>query len=150
MRSTGLISINPDGRGEGTMPHGSRSPDSPARVAQEEPVMKLLSKVAAACVLAAASTAFAAVDGTAPCAKDPKARGLPERLERMRDQMDRIEWATDKEEQRRLMDLHLKTMQEGMREVRRRDTTAECRMDMMQALMEQMMRHELVAHDSGL
>ncbi|HET9576515.1 MAG TPA: hypothetical protein VFP44_01745 [Usitatibacter sp.] len=110
--------------------------------------MNRMSRVAAACVFAAASTAFAAVESTVPCAQDPKARGLPERLERMRDQMDRIEWATDKEEQRRLMDLHLKTMQEGMREVRRRDTTAECRMQMMQALMEQMMRHEIVAHDT--
>ena len=111
--------------------------------------MNLLSKVAAACVLAAASTAFAAVDDMAPCAKDPKAAGLPERLARMRDQMDRIEWSTDKLEQQRLMDLHLKTMQEGMREVRRRDTTSECRMQMMQALMEQMMRHQLAAQEDG-
>jgi hypothetical protein len=109
--------------------------------------MNLLTQVAAACALAAASTAFAAVDSVAPCAKDPKASGLPERLVRMREQMDRIEWATDKEEQKRLMDLHLKTMQEGMREVRRRETTTECRMDMMQALMEQMMRHEIAASD---
>jgi hypothetical protein len=110
--------------------------------------MNLLSKAAVGCVLIAASTAFAAADDTAPCAKDPKASGLPERLVRMRDQMDRIEWATDKEEQRRLMDLHLKTMQEGMREVRRRETGTGCRIEMMQALMEQMMRHQMAAQDS--
>jgi hypothetical protein len=110
--------------------------------------MNKLSRVAAACFLAAASTAFAAVDDMAPCAKDPKATGLPERLARMRDQMDRIEWATDKEEQHRLMDLHVKTMQEGMREVRRRETTTGCRLEMMQALMEQMMRHQLAAQET--
>jgi hypothetical protein len=109
--------------------------------------MKTISKIAAACVLAAASTAIAAVDAVAPCAKDPKANGLPQRLERMRDQMDRIEWATDREEQKRLLDLHLKTVQEGMRETKRRDTTQECRLDMMQALMEQMVRHQLAAQE---
>jgi hypothetical protein len=110
--------------------------------------MKALSKVALACVLAATSTAFAAAEELAPCVKDPKAAGLPQRVARMNEQMDRIEWTTDPVEQRRLMDLHMKSMQEGMREVRRRETTAECRMDMMQAMMEQMMRHQLAAQDS--
>ena len=110
--------------------------------------MRTLSKVALACVLAAATTAFAAVDQTAPCAKDPAATGLPERLARMREQMDKIEWSTDKEEQQRLMDLHLKTMHEGIREVRRRETTQACRMEMMQAMMEQMMRHQLAVQDA--
>lgn len=110
--------------------------------------MNTLSKIALACALAVVSTAFAAADEVAPCAKDPKANGLPQRMERMKEQMDRIEWTTDPAEQRRLMDLHMKSMHEGMREVRRRETTAECRMDMMQAMMEQMMRHELAAQDS--
>ena len=111
--------------------------------------MNVVSKLAVACALAAAATAYAAVDTAAPCTKDPRANGLPQRLERMQDQMDRIEWSTDKEEQKRLLDLHLKSVQEGMRETKRRDTTAECRMDMMQALMEQMVRHELAAHEIG-
>jgi hypothetical protein len=109
--------------------------------------MKAMSKVFAACALAAASTAYAAADSAAPCAGDPMASGLPQRMERMRDQMNRIEWATDREEQRRLMDLHLKTMHEGMREVHRRSTSSECRMDMMQSLMEQMMRHQMAAQE---
>ena len=109
--------------------------------------MNRISKIAAACALAAASTALAAVDTVAPCAKDPRANGLPQRVERMQHQMDRIEWSTDREEQKRLLDLHLKSVQEGMRETKRRDTTAECRMDMMQALMEQMVRHQLAAQE---
>jgi hypothetical protein len=110
--------------------------------------MNTLSKIALACALAVTATAFAAADELAPCAKDPKANGLPQRVARMKEQMDRIEWSTDAVEQRRLMDLHMKSMQEGMREVRRRETTTECRMDMMQAMMEQMMRHQLAAQDS--
>ena len=110
--------------------------------------MNTLSKIALGCTLAVASTAFAAAQEPAPCAKDPRANGLPQRMARMNEQMDRIEWTTDRAEQRRLMDLHMKSMHEGMREVRRRETTAECRMDMMQAMMEQMMRHELAAQDS--
>jgi hypothetical protein len=109
--------------------------------------MNVITKIAAACALGAASTAYAAVDTTAPCARDPKAAGLPQRLERMQDQMDRIEWSSDREEQKRLLDLHLKSVQEGMRETKRRDTTAECRLDMMQSLMEQMVRHELAAQE---
>jgi len=110
--------------------------------------MKLFTTIATAALFAAATSAFAVADEMAPCAKDPKAAGLPERLVRMKDQMDRIEWSTDKEEQRRLMDLHVKTMQEGMREVRRRETTTGCRLEMMQALMEQMMRHQLAVQES--
>ena len=110
--------------------------------------MKTLSKLTLACLLAATSTAFAAAEELAPCQKDPKAAGLPQRVARMKEQMDRIEWSTDPAEQRRLMDLHMKSMQEGMREVRRRDTTAECRMDMMQAMMEQMMRHQLAVQET--
>ncbi|HET7401023.1 MAG TPA: hypothetical protein VFJ62_04550 [Usitatibacter sp.] len=109
--------------------------------------MNTLSKIAFAYALAFASTAFAAAEEPAPCAKDPAANGLPQRMARMNEQMDRIEWTTDRAEQRRLMELHMKSMHEGMREVRRRHTTAECRMDMMQAMMEQMMRHELAAQD---
>jgi hypothetical protein len=109
--------------------------------------MNLISKFAAAGALAAASAAIAAPDAGTPCANDPKAAGLPQRIERMRDQMDRIEWTTDRVEQRALMDLHMKTMQEGMREVHRRPTTTECRIDMMQALMEQMVRHQLAEQE---
>ena len=110
--------------------------------------MNLIPRLAAACALAAASAALAAPDASTPCANEPTAAGLPQRLERMRDQMERIEWTTNREEQRALMDLHMKTMHEGMREVHRRQTSNECRMDMMQALMEQMMRHQLAEQEA--
>jgi hypothetical protein len=68
-------------------------------------------------------------------------------MEQMQEQMDRIERATDRQQQRRLMELHMKKMHEGMRELRRRDTGERCRLEMMHAMMEQMMRHQMVAHD---
>ena len=105
--------------------------------------MNLTMKLAAACLLSAASGAIAAPDAATPCTNDPKAIGLPQRMELMREQMQRIEYATDAEDRRRLMDLHMKTMHEGVREMHRRGPSVECRMDLMQGMMEQMMRHEL-------
>jgi len=52
--------------------------------------MNILSKIALGCTLAVASTAFAAAEELAPCAKDPRANGLPQRMARMQEQMDRI------------------------------------------------------------
>jgi hypothetical protein len=40
------------------------------------------------------------------------------------------------------MDLHMKHMQEGMRELRRRDMPADCRIELMSSMMESMMRHQ--------
>lgn len=81
------------------------------------------------------------------CERDPAARGLTERVQGMTEQMDRIEWTTDREVQQRLMELHMKKMREGMRELRHRKAGDACRVEMMQAMMEQMMRHHLVAQD---
>ena len=106
--------------------------------------MKIISRgpvAVAACVLS-----FAAF-GEDSCERDPAARGLTERMHGMAEQMDRIEWSTDREEQQRLMELHMKKMREGMRELRHRKTGDACRVEMMQAMMEQMMRHQLVAQD---
>jgi hypothetical protein len=82
-----------------------------------------------------------------PCERDPAARGLTQRMKGMSEQMDRIEWTSDREEQQRLMELHMKKMREGMRELRHRKAGDACRVEMMQAMMEQMMRYHLVALD---
>lgn len=109
--------------------------------------MKSPIRIALACLLTAASSAFA-YDVPAPCEQDPKARGLAERLRNIRGHMERIEATRDAGEQRVLMDLHMKTMHEGLRELRRRDTTDACRMEVMHGIMEQMLRHQLVANDA--
>ena len=84
----------------------------------------------------------------AQCGKDPATRGLTQRVENIREQMERAEQAGDRDQQRRLLELHAKTMHEGMREMRRRETTPGCREEMMQAMMEQMMRHQLALQEA--
>ena len=84
------------------------------------------------------------------CHDDPKATGLETRMQQMKDQMDRIEWTIDRAEQRGLMDLHMKKMHEGMRELRRREASEGCRLEMMHAMMEQMMRHQLAQQDAAV
>lgn len=109
--------------------------------------MTALPRITLACLLAASSAAFAA-ERTGACATDPKATGLPERVETMRSHMNRIEWTEDRDERRRLMDLHMKVMHEGIRELNRREPSDGCRMEMMHAMMEQMMRHQLAAQEA--
>ncbi len=55
------------------------------------------------------------------CGKDAKAEGMRARVHTMHEQMDRAEWTQDRAQQRELMDLHMKHMREGMRELRKRD-----------------------------
>jgi hypothetical protein len=111
---------------------------------QEVRLMKTLI-AAVACALALPVLADA---GLPECRKDPQARGLAQRVENIREQMERAELSTDRAEQRRLLELHAKTMHEGMRELRRRHASPGCREEMMHAMMEQMMRHQLALQDT--
>jgi hypothetical protein len=87
--------------------------------------------------------------GASACASDPAATGLEARVQNMSEKMDRIRWATDAGEQRRLIELHGKLMNEGMHELARRNTTTACRLEMMNAMMAQMIEHQQVAQDAG-
>ena len=106
--------------------------------------MRLATAAALACLIAAP---VLAADDLSAC-RDPQNQGLRQRMENIRDQMDRAEYATTRDEQRRLLDLHSKTLHEGMREMRRRDPVPACREQMMYAMMEQMMRHQLAAQSA--
>jgi hypothetical protein len=70
------------------------------------------------------------------------------RVETMNQQMDRAEWAEDRAKQRELMDLHTKHMREGLRELRKRDMPADCRMELMSEMMESLMRHHQLQEDA--
>jgi hypothetical protein len=109
--------------------------------------MNTLSRILATGALCAAFVPAGALAAHTSCHDDPKASGLETRMQQMKDQMDRIEWTTDRAEQRNLMELHMKKMHEGMRELRRREASEGCRLEMMHAMMEQMMRHQLVQQD---
>jgi hypothetical protein len=100
-------------------------------------------KAALLCAALAAGGASAA-DHDKGCAHDGAMRGMNERMHLMHEQMDRIEWTTDRAEQGKLLDLHAKHMREGMRELRVRDLGAACRMELMSSIMEEMVRHQLV------
>jgi hypothetical protein len=108
--------------------------------------MTRITRIVAALMLAAAPAAFGA-DVRASCASEPNSVGLPERIENLKTQMNRIEWSANPEERRRLMDLHMKVIHEGLRELDRRGTGGACRTEMINAMMEQMVRHHLAMQD---
>ena len=98
-------------------------------------------RVAAASLALSATAAFAG-----HCGKSPQADAMRARVKTMHEQMDRAEYARDRSEQRALMDLHMKHMQEGLRELRKRELSAACRIELMSAMMETMVRAQMVAH----
>jgi hypothetical protein len=93
-------------------------------------------------VLLLAAPAAALGADNAACSQEPAMSGMRERISSLQAQMDRIEWMTDRAEQRRIMDLHMKQMRESMREIRKRDLGPGCRMEMMTDMMEVMIRHQ--------
>jgi hypothetical protein len=83
------------------------------------------------------------------CPSNPSTVGMQARMKTMREQMDRIEWTTDRAEQRRLMDLNMKHMHEGVRELRKRDIPVACHLEMMDTMMETMVRHAQLSQEPG-
>lgn len=110
-------------------------------IPKEEARMKHYIPIAAAFALAA-TAAYADHCGTSA-----QAEGMRARMKTMHEQMDRAEWTEDQAKQRELMDLHMKHMQEGMRELRRRDIPADCRMDLMSLMMESMIRQHVLEQE---
>lgn len=109
--------------------------------------MRMMLKAAIVCAAFAAAGATGA-QGASPCDNGPAAKGMSERMETIKRQTDKIEWTADRLEQRRLMELQMKHMRESLRELRRRDLPAECRMESMNTMLDAMVRHEQVMHDN--
>lgn len=103
-------------------------------------------------ILAAGALALGGLDAWAQppsaCAGDPGARGIAERMGSLRRNVERIERAVDRSERRRLMGIHLKAMGENMRELRARPVGDGCRIETLQAMMEQMLRHQIAAQEA--
>ena len=107
--------------------------------------MKTLMKAAVACMALAAATVLA--DPVAGhCGQGTE--GMRARMKTIHDQMERIEFTEDRAQQRELMDLHMKHMQEGMREMRKRDMPDACRVELMTSMMESMMRHQQLQQEN--
>jgi hypothetical protein len=84
-----------------------------------------------------------------PCLSDPHAVGLRTRIEKMRDQVTRVQVAQDSAAQRRGMALHAKLVSEGLTELRRREPELRpgCRLEILHSLMEQMVAHQATAYE---
>lgn len=109
--------------------------------------MRTMIRMVLAAAACAAVPAFAANE--AACARDPAGTGLAARVQNMHEKMDRAQWTTDPAEQRRLMELHGKLMREGVNELARRDVGMPCRLEMMSAMMEQMIQHQQAEQEAG-
>jgi hypothetical protein len=109
--------------------------------------MRMIARVACVAGLALCVSPSAFAGERSMCAPGGAMRGMNERIDALRDQMDRIDRTEDRAKQRDMMDLHMKLMQEGMREIRNRDLRPECRMEMMTSMMEVMLRHQHAMHD---
>jgi len=86
-----------------------------------------------------------------PAAKQPaEAMGkgaMQANMKRMQEQMAQIRAASDPKERARLMDEHMKTMQESMSKMDgMMGSDSSQRMDMMQMMMRQMMEHDAAGH----
>jgi hypothetical protein len=91
---------------------------------------------------ALAATAAPAAESLSRCDNAPASRGMRARMDTINRQTDKIEWTTDRAEQRELMDLQMKHLREGMRELRHRELSEACRMEAMSSMMEALVRHE--------
>ncbi len=110
--------------------------------------MKVVPPVLVAAALCLFGPAAPAADRGPACAADPHAPGIQGRIANLRNYMVRIERSVDLLEQRRLLAIHLKVMGEGMRELRKDGTSEACRAEMMHALMEQMLLHQLAEQEA--
>lgn len=106
--------------------------------------MRPIIEVAAACVALAATGAFA--DHTAThCGKSAAADGMRARIATIQAQIDKLEFTADRAEQRALAELNMKHLQEAVAQLRKRDLSPGCRMELMSSLLEALVRNQQVA-----
>lgn len=106
--------------------------------------MKPFITLASACFALAATGAFAD-HTTEHCGKSPQADGLHARLATLESQADRIEWTVDKAEQRKLIELNMKHLQEATLQLRRRELSPTCRIELLSAMLEVLLRNQQMA-----
>ena len=105
--------------------------------------MKPTITLATACIVLAATGAFA--DHTAThCGNSTEAQGMRARVATIQSQADRIEWTTDRAEQRQLVELNMKHLQEASLQLRKRELPHACRIELMSAMLEAMLRNQQV------
>lgn len=93
-----------------------------------------------------ASTAMAAPGSG--CDNAAGAPGMRARLDTMKQQMERLEATTDRAEQHKLMVLHMKHVREGLLTLRKSDMPLDCRLEIVTAMLETLVLHEQLVHES--
>jgi ferredoxin-NADP reductase len=107
--------------------------------------MKPVIRIAAACAALAATGAFA--DHTAThCDNTPQVQGMKARLNTISSQVEKIEWTTDKAERDALINLNMKHLSEAMAQLRKREISTGCQIELMTSMLEALMRQQQVAH----
>lgn len=107
--------------------------------------MKPVIRIAAACAALAVTGAFAEHTAT-HCSNTLAVKGMKARVNTISTQVDRIEWATDKAEREALINLNMKHLAEAMGQLRKRDLSSPCRVELMSAMLEALLRQQQVAH----
>jgi hypothetical protein len=106
--------------------------------------MKTHFRIAAACVALAATGAFA--DHTADhCDKNPAVDGMRARIATIQAQVDKLELTADRAGQRAIAELNMKHLQEATVQLRKRDLSPGCRIELMSSLLEALVRNQQVA-----
>lgn len=108
--------------------------------------MKPNIRIAAACAALAVTGAYADHTPTHCNTKAPAVQGMQARLNTISTQVEKIEWTTDKAERAALIDLNMKHMSEAMGQLRKRDISPGCQIELMSSMLEALMRQQQVAH----
>jgi hypothetical protein len=106
--------------------------------------MKTLIRISLACAAMAATGALADHEAD-HCGKSAAADGMRARVQTIQRQAERIEWTADRAEQRGLIDLNMKHLQEAMGQLRKRSLSPGCRIELMSSLLEALVRNQQVA-----
>jgi hypothetical protein len=93
----------------------------------------------AACAMAAALSASASAG---PCDHVANAEPMRGRVQTLELQVERLERSTDPEERRSLAETNMKRVREALGELRHRELPADCRVEMMNAMIHAMVRNE--------
>ena len=78
------------------------------------------------------------------CGNSAAANGMRARVATIQSQADKIEWTADKAEQRKLIDLNMKHLQEATVQLRKRELSPACRIELLSAMVEVLLRNQQV------
>jgi hypothetical protein len=96
----------------------------------------------AACAGLIAAGAALAHEPACEHAGGANAAAMRGRMQTLEMQVERLERSTDPAERRSLAQINMKRMREALGELRQRDLPADCRMEMMEAMLHAMVRNE--------